>query len=105
MSAKDGNAAEDAVSFQFASGYYSSGEIAPIGQASAHAPQLMHTFGSIEYTSPSLIAPEGHSPWQVPHATQVSGLILYAIEKFLYTPANVSDKKQIDKFFVSLHLS
>ena len=80
---RGGNGTDDAMSIRFASGhYYSSGEIAPIGQASAQAPQLMQTSGSIEYTSPSLIAPEGHSPWQVPQATQVSGLILYAIKMF-----------------------
>ena len=52
--------------------------IASLGQASAQEPQLMQVSGSIEYLSPSLIAPVGHTDWQVPHATQLSS-ITYAI--------------------------
>lgn len=50
--------------------------IASTGQTSAQEPQLTHSSGLIEYTSPSEIAPTGHSPIHVPHAAQALESIL-----------------------------
>lgn len=49
-----------------------SAEIASEGQTLAQEPQDVQIVGSITKISPSEIAPTGHSPMQVPQATQSS---------------------------------
>ena len=49
---------------------YSARLIASLGQTLAHVPHSVQASGSIEYFSPSEIAPEGHSSIHVPHAMQ-----------------------------------
>ena len=51
---------------------YSAKLIASLGHTLAHVPHSVQASGSIEYLSPSEIAPEGHSSIQVPHAMQSS---------------------------------
>jgi hypothetical protein len=51
---------------------YSGRLIASLGQTSAHVPHSVHISGSIEYFSPSEIAPDGHSSIHVPQAIQSS---------------------------------
>ncbi len=52
--------------------------IASEGQTSAQVPHSVHVSGSIEYFSPSEIAPDGHSSIHVPQAIQ-SSPITYAM--------------------------
>jgi hypothetical protein len=54
-----------------------SSEMASVGHAPAHAPQLTQVAASMMRLSPfSEIAFTGHSPSQAPQLMQVSGLIL-----------------------------
>ena len=66
------------LSFGFFRNYSST--IEPVGHVAAQVPQPRHASASISYlSSPSVIAPTGHSPAQAPHFTQPS-LITNAIE-------------------------
>ena len=61
--------------------FYYSSVMEPVGQVAAQVPQPRQASASISYlSSPSVIAPTGHSPAQAPHFTQPS-LITNAIVK------------------------